>query len=436
MSPYEPPNSRFDDPAPGPLGGALADRPYGQATDNPGPSPTSGSDPGTAAGPGSGPASESGAGAGPSTGSPATGAAATRAQPVDAGVDRMAQALGVLDRALDELASEHRLPTASLVRVAMKRLTYDGFDPEELGFKRFRDFLKAAENDKRIELHDRPGDVVVGRRGAAAPVDGGTVRIRRDLWKSTLDWSPDLAHYLDLETDKIITLPSTPVPLEPEKFANLRDRVTAGDEQLVRIPSIDIRTQVGWMAQFTSTVADAEVQLLLERALASPKSAREFAQVLRSEPAVRYAWNKQLSAHVLVHLLRWKSDEPRLADVQIEATVETSERAGSAPGSTSQQAAGAAELTPVEPSATTVHHRAVVDPAPGAPTRMGGQAVWRTPSASHITQTRLGEPVMVNSPRVRERRARLRLALHRAIDRMPEEELARLVLPAGYLIED
>jgi len=358
---------------------------------------------------------------------------------------QMNEALKVLDHALDELADQQRQPTASQVRLAMKRLTYGGFEPQDLGFKRFRDFLETAARDRRIELYDRPGDVLVARRGAP-PVSDHVVRIRRDLWKTALDWSADVAHYLDLDTDKVVTVPSVPVPLEPEKFASLRTRIAAKDERLVRIPSIDIHTQVGWMTQFSRSVGEPEVEFRLERALSSPKSAREFARVLRSEPDVRYVWNRQLSAHVLVHLLRWKSEDPRLVDVRIDAGAERAD-----------------EPTPrEEPTQVAATDAPIVQPDEGSIRIYGGGAVGvvptpeRDPSApsqprllsgAHIHETtrsprgvgyggRIGETPATGTPRPRERRSRLRMALHRAIDRMPEEELAKLVIPVGYLIEE
>lgn len=359
---------------------------------------------------------------------------------------QMNEALKVLDQALDELADQQRQPTASQVRLAMKRLTYGGFEPQDLGFKRFRDFLETAARDKRIELFDRPGDVLVARRGAP-PVSDHVVRIRRDLWKTALDWSADVAHYLDLDTDKVVTVPSVPVPLEPEKFANLRTRIAAKDERLVRVPSIDIHTQVGWMAQFARSVDEPEVEFRLERALSSPKSAREFARVLRSEPEVRYVWNRQLSAHVLVHLLRWKSEDPRLLDVQIDAGVERADE----PTPDEEPTQGAVTDVPTTPQPDEGSIRMYgggavgVVPTPQRDASVPSQA--RVLAGAHVHETtrvprvvsygsRIAETPVTGTPRLRERRSRLRLALHRAIDRMPEEELAKLVIPVGYLIED
>src|SRR5262249_61737654 len=74
--------------------------------------------------------------------------------------DRRIQAFNVLGGAVEALASRlRRWPTASEVRLEIKRQTYGGFTPSILGYKRFRDFLVDASDLGYIEIDkERSGD--------------------------------------------------------------------------------------------------------------------------------------------------------------------------------------------------------------------------------------------------------------------------------------
>ncbi|WP_299928974.1 UPF0158 family protein [uncultured Nocardioides sp.] len=321
--------------------------------------------------------------------------------------DLVADALKVLETAVASRTVGDRAPTASEVRIAMKQLTYDGFDPKALGFQRFRDFLALAEAEGLVTLHtDRPGDLLVSVRGGAARPKGH-VRVRRDLWRAVLDWAPDVDHYLDLEQDRVLTLPTKPVPLEPVKFSQVRGRVDEGDPTLVLVPAVPIRTQIGWMERFATALDDEQLRSLLVGALHGDKPAKLFSTVLRNEPAAQDRWQQSLATNVLAHLQKWKDDDPGLADVRIVTE-------GSPPASAKahETAATAAAAAPA---------RALVDAAGSIILTMQSH---RSPSSR--SRRRSGS----------EAEEQLRNLLHQAIDRMPEEELRVLRIPVGYLLED
>src|ERR1700722_2680160 len=55
-----------------------------------------------------------------------------------------------------------RVPTASQVRSRLGHITAGRFDPKDIGFSRFRDFLDFAESAGSITVdHARVGDVTV-----------------------------------------------------------------------------------------------------------------------------------------------------------------------------------------------------------------------------------------------------------------------------------
>ncbi|MGH3349763.1 MAG: hypothetical protein ACRDPS_03780, partial [Nocardioides sp.] len=117
----------------------------------------------------------------------------------------------VLERAVSHERSVHgRWPTASRVRIVMKELTYDGFAPARLGFKRFRDFLQAAEAAGAIALDSsNAGDILVALPGETEPAARATrhARIRKDLWSALLDWTRGVDYYFDLDIDRPVVLP-------------------------------------------------------------------------------------------------------------------------------------------------------------------------------------------------------------------------------------
>jgi hypothetical protein len=313
----------------------------------------------------------------------------------------LVDAHAVLVQAVAEATQGGNPPTASAVRLALKRLTYNGFDHRKLGFKRFRDFLQRAADAGVIEVHERPGDVVVALHGENPPVMRRT-RVRRDLWKAALNWSSKEVHYLDLENDRVATLPVQPVPLEPERFALVRERLRASDESLVKIPTIDIHTQLRWMQHFVDGLDDKGLRSLLEGALAGDKPARLFAAVLRNEPNAQDLWYEALASHVLAHLQQWKESEARLAKVEVLS------------------ASGQVRVTGAEPNVFAAGGRSLVDAAGSIVEAV--TALQQNPSRSRRS---LASP-----------EGQLRMLLHRAIDRMPEEELRRIRVPVGFLIED
>jgi hypothetical protein len=303
------------------------------------------------------------------------------------------EAFKVLRSAITDLQRRSVLPTASQVRLEMKQLTYGGFEPKALGFKRFRDFLAAAEQNDHISVHERPGDLVVALPGDPV-VQTGALRIRRDLWRAALDWSPRVDHYLDLDADRVEALPKDPVPLEPEPMQKLRARVELADESLVRVPRVSMATQLSWMSTFTDSLADDEMRILLQGALATEKPAKLFTDVLRNDPQTLSRWHERLTANVSAHLQSWKERDERLINLDLHVP---------------PTGAGRKSEMPHPPTPGTSARRALIDAATAA------RSFPRTDGQDGDQQ--------------------LRALLHRAIDRMGTEELRQIWLPLGYVTE-
>lgn len=312
----------------------------------------------------------------------------------------------VLERAVQETAAGTQWPTASKIRLRMKELTYGGFNPDELGYKKFRDFLHAAEAAGHVSLHfDHPGDVVVAKAGVSAPEAQSTrVRIRRDLWQAALDWRSGVDYVFDLEAKKAVMLPSEQVLLEPERVRELRKRISDGDEALVRVPRVTIKMQLEWMNDHVGGLSPSPLRDLLLEALSSDKPAKHYAAILRDQPSAQNRWFNALSANVLAHLQAWKDSEPRLSDLGLEA--------------------------PNSPVA--IGDVAETRPVPPVPAQSADGSVGRVP---RLFTARLSDRV-VRDRAVPSAEERLRALLHRAIDQMPESELRAIRIPAGYMLGD
>jgi hypothetical protein len=291
----------------------------------------------------------------------------------------------------------------------MRRLTYDGFDPVELGFKRFRDFLTAAQAAGVVVIRERPGDVEVVLPGLdAGPGADARTRVRRDIWRSFVDWNPEALHFLDLRDGRAVEIPRRPVELEPARFADIRARVEAGDEQLVRIPSIPVGEQTQWMRLFCQEVPDEALKKLLLGALADDKPAKSFTSIVRADSSQQHQWNLFFGQRVLSAVKAWLHSDPRLS------TLEVFDSEPARDGSALDQ--GADYMSPAT--------RDFID---AASRLVDSSRAFRSHTPDRRAERTAGGTTA---------EARLRNLIHRAVDRMSEDELRALRIPAGTLVDD
>ncbi|MEW2120249.1 hypothetical protein AB0945_34740 [Streptomyces sp. NPDC005474] len=307
---------------------------------------------------------------------------------------------------LYEFASSR--PTASEVRLEMKRRTYDGFDPKKLGYRRFRDFLNDAETEGLIGIdHLRQGDVSLylptEAEGSSAPVV-----IRQDLWNAFVNWNTSFSRYYDLEKEEAVLVPRDPAPLEPVRYVEFRQRLTGKPDSFIEIDPVSREKQVEWMRDFSSRVRISELKDLLSAALVGPKAAKGFAAVLRSIPEAQTEWHRSLSSRVYGEILRWKESHERLASIEIESS-----RTG---------------------DVVTLPSGGITNAE-----RVSGDGPERGQSADvghFFTLQRSGKVPPLAAGRKKDTVGDLKLRLHLAIDRMPESELRKISIPVGYLFED
>lgn len=341
--------------------------------------------------------------------------------PVEVPGNPRAIAFTLVPEVVGELTSSGRDATGSEVRLALKDRTYGGFDPKALGFRRFRDFLDAAGERGLIEVdRSRRGDVGVRLPGhAGRPVDAPR-EVRGDLWRAFVDWGPDELRLFDTANDRVIRLPKEPAPLEPEKFSAIRRRLVESPQSLVAISPVS-REQLGqWMREFASSREPALRELLVG-ALDGEKPAKTFLQIVKGLPEEHARWNDELLLHVRPAIERWR--EANGVAASIEKSEPTPSQAGSlgAPTPLPKTEALPAGAGPVEQRPSGASPEA---------TRTAITAAFRIASKSPLwSHTRT---VGALGPDASED-VDLRQRLHAAIDRMPVDELRKIVLPVGYL---
>ena len=323
-------------------------------------------------------------------------------------------AFAVLTRSVAESTHAGHVPRASQVRLAMKRLTYDGFDPSDFGFKRFRDFLAAAVAAGVIEIRDRPGDVEVlpPPNGDELSATDTKQRVRRDIWRSFVDWNPETLHFIDLNDGRAIEIPRRPVDLEPPRFTEIRNRLASQDEFLVAIPSIPVAEQTRWMRAYSDGVTDSALRNLLIGALADDKPAKSFTSIVRADVMHQRQWNQFFGERVLRAVTTWIQSDPRLAAVEVFEQGPV------------QRPAEAPEDFLAEMTTTT---RNFIDTA----SRLleSGRDAARDSQVCRPHGPSDGKVATAAE-------SRLRQLVHRAVDRMSEDELRALRIPVGSLLDD
>ncbi|WP_446212415.1 UPF0158 family protein [Micromonospora sp. IBSANI012] len=318
-----------------------------------------------------------------------------------------AEAFAVLVDAVGSLATDgFRPPTASEVRLEMKRRTYGGFDPKLVGFKRFRDFLMAAATEGHVHLDlSRPGDVAVLRVADADLPRESSHFIRPDLWRAFVDWDLRMLRFYDKTAGKAQMIPREPAPFEPERYLHLRRRLQQEPEAFIEIHPVEMPKQLAWMREHAEQVSDPELRPLLLTALDSEKPLKLFVDILRTNPPQLARWHRDLGEKVRQEVEKWRDSVAPHESIEIERREPPTK-----------------DGQPVAPP----HTPARIEERPSAINVLKLLKARRGPSATHGSS---------HDQSVRDG-AELRARLHLAIDQMPLSELKTLRIPVGYLFED
>jgi hypothetical protein len=236
---------------------------------------------------------------------------------------RLATAFELLADIVGEMHASGRRPYAAAVKPRLLAKTNGGFDERMLGpgFRSFRGFIDAAADAGVVTVKPAPvgPDVEVLPIGAQSlgprqqPSHGG--RIRRDLWKAFLDWTPDQLRAYDRIRGRAIVIPATPAPLEPADYAAIREAFS-DDDRYVPIAHITRDDQLTWMHTFVDQLPPSTPILsALEVTLGSEHPLRAFSNALRIDPAIRQAYTDYRLGEVIRRLDVWAAEHALDVDI-------------------------------------------------------------------------------------------------------------------------
>jgi hypothetical protein len=279
-------------------------------------------------------------------------------------------ALSALRAAVASLEARGRVTRVAGVKSALLVHLPD-FNERQLGFQSFGAFVEAASQAGAVRTEpDSEGWTRVTSIDAPTIADQPLDRLRPDIWRAFTQWGEGQIRVWDRATARAIRLSAAPVSGEPAEHGTLRDALQRGNGQVIAITPINREAQQRWMEEFVTHLGEHPLARPLEATLSDPKPFHAFSMVLRADEALRRAFNRQRTLHVLEAVRQWAAKH----GVDLDALDHTA-------------------------------------PAP-------------TPAATTQAAPPRGEAAAI-----------LRAALHRAIDEMAVDELRRLSVPAGYIID-
>lgn len=218
---------------------------------------------------------------------------------------------------VDDLTASGRRSFAAGLKPRLQSLSNGEFDETRLGFPTFKAFLQEAERAGVVELSRTPSDlVVVPRRAMSTPSttkspaqDLRGKKIRPDLWRAWIEWSPELKRYYDKESDRVLFLLDSANGDEPENLAATRAEVAANPGRYIPIEPISSKATVEAMQDFASAWTDETDRAAMQDALASStpeESAMNFTRLLRARSPIGAAWHLTRLSQVSEAIAAWK----------------------------------------------------------------------------------------------------------------------------------
>lgn len=205
---------------------------------------------------------------------------------------------------VEALSTGSYSPTAAAVKTALLKQD-PAFDERSFGFKRFVDFLIAAEEQGVVQLsrdannHPRvhPLGVRVDQRPASVSYAIDGARLRREVWRTFVEWNPtDYWRGWDRDFSRVFMAP---------QLGGAEPPWIAAPERFLPIPVVSQAEQTEWMREFAA-VQLSPVREALNDSLAPEASLGAFRDVLRREELIA-AWSAALRHHVNLRVAEWAS---------------------------------------------------------------------------------------------------------------------------------
>lgn len=287
---------------------------------------------------------------------------------------------------VSDKATDANFPVAASIKSSMLDEQPD-FDERTLGFRKFLEFLKAAESAGFVKTlidpngHPRVYPTSVSQESIDAFLEGlrlaseRSTRMRGEVWRAFVEWRPvDYWRGWDYDYSRIFMAPvledsRAPWEVNPERF--------------IEIPVVSMDQQMTWMREFSQNQSNVLKSNLLE-AIGPQSTPGSFKRKL-NEYGLSEQWASALRSRVTEQVSEWA----RSARVPMGKVFEQNRQ----------------ERTQVEQRTEKLSS--------------GGEA-HSTPDQNVLGNT--GEP--------------LRLRLHEVLDSMQTHELAVLNVPARFLIKE
>lgn len=231
--------------------------------------------------------------------------------------DNLQTAFDVLASLVEEMHAAGRRTYAASVKPQLLTRTNGGFNEREIGpgFASFRDFLAAAETAGVVKVSPAPvgpdveilppGATSLGPRNISARVGVGP-RIRADLWRAFVDWTPGRLRVFDRLDNVAKVVTAQPAPLEPPQQSALRRAIPVEPDRYVTISPVPLERQQEIMAEFLATLEPSPVHAALETALRSPRPIRAFTSTLTIDGAVHDAYTAHRLSCIARIIEEWK----------------------------------------------------------------------------------------------------------------------------------
>jgi hypothetical protein len=272
------------------------------------------------------------------------------------------------------------------------------FDEKRYGFATFREFLRAAQAARVIDLCPAPSgpdlDVVLpGQQPRDVPHRARLLRIRADFWSTFMDWTPGLQRAYDRDQGHAVRVVTAAEVYDPQVRV-LLNAIQTDHARFVPIDPIGLATQTEWARTFAAGRPPGEGHEVLTQALRADRPLQEFTHKVRTLPCFG-DWTAFRNERVVDEIKAWAGKH--------ELTVEPLEVAS--------ERSDAVVVGGEGIDAETANPQSQETPGPTATSRVAMQHGFST----EVDLTAL------------------RARAHRLVDRMTAEELLMLPLTLGVL---
>jgi hypothetical protein len=287
-----------------------------------------------------------------------------------------ANAFVALRATIIDMIARDRVTRIAGVKPELQRRLAD-FDEQQLGYPSFGAFVEAAAREGVVRtVVDDDGWKRLLPVDSSSQLGEGDERLRPDIWSAFTRWGEGWLKCWDRARARALQLPAKPRADEPDDVRLLRSALAANTGSVIEIQPIPMDQQKLWMEEFTADLGAHSLTGPLRAAMQDDRPFRTFSAVLQADPVLRRRYSRFKYARVLEAVREWAAANA----VDLDAV----DHATAAPQLTSRAETARASATPSVAS---------------------GDA------------------------------ATLRAALHHAIDDMSAEDLRRVWVPAGYILD-